>query len=1017
MRLHSVRVRRTFLAVATAAVVAVVQMPSAGADSDSVRHKPSQSGAAATSHTQGHGKPDKDLPGTFRAPAAKSKSAAAKGKARVTWSRYGTPTTVVPEGNGKALATGLPTKSEQTAREYLKQNADLFGISADQVDSLKLVSNSPIGKGAAVLLAQEVDGKRFGRDGQISVGVVDGTVVSVTGALAPVTGKPKPATLSAQDAIKAALADVTLSAGKLTASDDANGWKKFDASGLDGEQLVREVVVADTDGTVHSAYQVQVGTAGEAPLLYDSIVDARTGEVLSRRSLVEDEVAADHDGNPQWKAFPFSPPMDGSSKDTRQTVCWVAGPGCDQVLSDSAPGTPHHAWDIASGEGGGTYGSYYKLGTTLGDNAFTSDGLNSTGRNWLGITPDVRPDRVYDYTFTDAWHASGCDPKVLTNPAQPDRDAAMGNLFVQHNIMHDFSYQLGFTEKTWNMQSDNYNLGGKGGDPEMGVARSGGNNPATRNNANQSTGADGGVALTNMYLWQPQAGTFYGRCADGDFDNSVIGHEYTHAITNRMLGGGTSGISGTHGGSMGESWGDLVSTERLIETGAVPDGVDPWVVGPYVTDNNERGIRNFAIDNNPLNYSNFGFDMAGPEVHSDGEIWNAVNYEVRQALVGKFPEPSKKVLASCAAGKTSVDVCGGGRRWIQLMFDSYLLMGTGKVTMVDARDAMLAADKIRYHGDDLDVLWAAFAKRGLGTEATALSTSDTRPHADFATPADVNSAVTFKVVNSGDDIPNAKILIGEFSTRTTPIAGTTADLSPKANFTKGHYKAIAVAPGYGETPFEFDVTDGTKQNVKVKMQPNLASAAAGASITGGDGVNLAALIDDDEGTNWAYLGESTKSTVSGRAVQIHLAGDTASKIRRVQVSALNRPTASKDPGGDTAAQSRFSALRQFEISACTRTATVDCSQAKQFHVVYLSPKDAFQAAKPRPVAPNLTMRSFDIPVTTATDLRFESITNQCVGNPAYAGEQDNDPTTITDCATGSPAAFTVRASEFQVFEK
>lgn len=154
----------------------------------------------------------------------------------MTWSRYGTPTTVVPEGNGKALATGLPTKSEQTAREYLKQNADLFGISADQVDSLKLVSNSPIGKGAAVLLAQEVDGKRFGRDGQISVGVVDGTVVSVTGALAPVTGKPKPATLSAQDAIKAALADVTLSAGKLTASDDANGWKKFDASGLDGEQ-------------------------------------------------------------------------------------------------------------------------------------------------------------------------------------------------------------------------------------------------------------------------------------------------------------------------------------------------------------------------------------------------------------------------------------------------------------------------------------------------------------------------------------------------------------------------------------------------------------------------------------------------------------------------------------------------------------------------------------------------------------------------------------------------------------
>lgn len=368
-------------------------------------------------------------------------------------------------------------------------------------------------------------------------------------------------------------------------------------------------------------------------------------------------------------------------------------------------------------------------------------------------------------------------------------------------------------------------------------------------------------------------------------------------------------------------------------------------------------------------------------------------------------------------GKTAVDKCGGGRRWIQLMFDSYLLMGTGKVTMVDARDAMLAADKIRHHGDDLDVMWGAFSKRGLGTDATALSTSDTRPHADFATPADVNGNITFKIVDSGDEIPNARVYIGQFSARTTPIAGTTADLSNKAAFAKGHYDAIAVAPGYGQMPFDFEVTDGSKQTVKVKMQPNLASAAAGAAITGGDGMNLSALIDDDEGTNWAFVGEQTKTSVSGKGVFVHLAGDSASKIRRVQVSALNRPTNAKDPGGDTGSQSRFSALRQFEVSACTRTATVDCSQAKQFHVVYLSPKDAFQTAKPRPLAPNLTMRSFDIPVTTATDLRFEAITNQCVGNPAYAGKQDNDPNNVTDCATGSPSAFNVRASEFQVFGK
>ncbi|MEU3349627.1 M36 family metallopeptidase [Streptomyces sp. NPDC006700] len=1012
---RSTRARRTVLALATACIVAVIQTPTAGADPGPARNSSSGSGSGMTG-AHHHGKPDKDLPGADRAPSSKARGAAAKAAARVSWSRYGTPTTVVPEGDGTALAKGLPTRPEQTARAYLKANADLFGIPAAQVDDLKLVSSTPIGKGAAVLLAQEVDGKPFARDGQISVGVVDGTVVSVTGALAPVTGTPQSATLSEQDAIKAALADVALAPGKLSAADSTDKWRKFEASGLSGPQLVRPVVIADPDGTVRSAYQVQAGAAGEEPELYDSVVDARTGEVLARRSLVEDGVADGHDGNPQWKVFPFSPPLNDSSADTRETWCWTAAPGCDRVMSDSAPGTPHHAWDIASGEGGGTYGGSYKLGTTLGANAFASDGLTATGRNWLGITPDVRADRAYDYSYTDAWHATGCDPKVLTDPAKPDRDAAIGNLFAQHNVMHDFSYHLGFTEKTWNMQHDNYDLGGKGGDPEMGVARSGGSNPATRNNANQSTGADGGVALTNMYLWQPQAGAFYGRCADGDFDASVIGHEYTHAITNRMIGGGTSGISGTHGGSMGESWSDLVATERLIETGAVPDGVDPWVVGPYVTNNNERGIRNFAIDKSPLNYSNFGYDMGGPEVHSDGEIWNAVQYEVRQALVGKYGEPAKKVLASCAAGKTSVDDCGGGRRWVQLMFDSYLLMGTGKITMIDARDAMLAADKIRHHGADLDVMWGAFAKRGMGIDATATSTSDTRPHADFATPTGVNGNITFKVVNTGDEIPNARIYIGKFSARTTPIAGTTTDLDKKALFTKGHYDAIAVAPGYGLTRFDFQVDDASKQTVKVKMQPNLASAAAGATATG-DGFNAARLIDDDEGTNWAYVGDKTGTSVTGKGVNVHLAVDGPTKVRRIQVSAINRPTDSKDPGGDTGSQSRFSALRQFEVSACTRTATVDCSQPKQFHVVYLSPADAFDAPKPRPAAPDLVMRSFDIPATSATDLRIETITNQCVGNPAYAGKQDNDPNNVTDCATGSPAAFNVRAAEFQVFEK
>jgi extracellular elastinolytic metalloproteinase len=96
---------------------------------------------------------------------------------------------------------------------------------------------------------------------------------------------------------------------------------------------------------------------------------------------------------------------------------------------------------------------------------------------------------------------------------------------------------------------------------------------------------------------------------------------------------------------------------------------------------------------------------------------------------------------------------------------------------------------------------------------------------------------------------------------------------------------------------------------------------------------------------------------------------------------------------------------------------VDCSQDSQFTLIYTSPADAFPAIAPRPRAPELIMRSFDVPQTKATHLRFRVVSSQCTGNPAYAGEQDNDPTANTDCATAAPdtASQTVRAAEFEAF--
>jgi hypothetical protein len=176
----------------------------------------------------------------------------------------------------------------------------------------------------------------------------------------------------------------------------------------------------------------------------------------------------------------------------------------------------------------------------------------------------------------------------------------------------------------------------------------------------------------------------------------------------------------------------------------------------------------------------------------------------------------------------------------------------------------------------------------------------------------------------------------------------------------------------------------------------------------GDGINLARLVDDDEATNWASLG----SPIAGKQVTVNLAGD-AHRVGRVQVSAMLRPPITGDP--DPGTQGRVSALRQFRVLACAATPANDCADAADFSLVYTSPADAFPSVAPRPRAPELIIRGFDIPDTRATHLRLEVVTNQCTGAPEYAGEQDADPRANTDCSTASAQARNVRVAEFQAF--
>ncbi|HEX6875548.1 MAG TPA: M36 family metallopeptidase, partial [Nocardioidaceae bacterium] len=665
--------------------------------------------------------------------------------------------------------------------------------------------------------------------------------------------------------------------------------------------------------------------------------------------------------------------------------------------------------------------------TTAGNNARTREAWASPLTPG-GAQAPVSPQRRYTAKFTDAWQNSKCDPANLV-PGGNDIDASVTNLFVAHNRMHDFSYFLGFTEENYNMQVRN--LGGNAdatreNDPELGDVQAGavtGGSPSYlgRDNANQISLQDGIPGITNQYLFQPIAGAFYSPCADGSLDMSVVGHEYTHAISNRMIGGPDEGITSDQGGAMGESWGDLVGSEYLISHG-YSTGANPWVVGPYATGNKVVGIRDYAINRNPLQYGDIGFDSTGPEVHADGEIWNAVQYDVRNALVrrydARFPSGNERLQLRCADGSSTRSPlparrCPGNRRWVQLMFDGFLLQ-QGATSMLDARDAMLAADKMRFDGANQRTLWTAFARNGMGVDARTPNADSDRPRPGYRAPGVRTGTVTFKAL-AGDRPVRGRFFVGHYEARVTPVADTLKGngLDSTVRFVPGTYELVFQGKGAGLERSHFTVKPGQRQTKVLRVSRNLASKYAGGKVVGSSAgsVNAASLIDDTEGTNWAGVNESENVDAKGRHpyVVVDLAGGRH-VVSRVNVSAMLRPAGAD--GSDPDSGSRFTALRRFAIDVCTRDCT---AKDARWTRIYTSRPNAFPAVRPRPVAPNLTLRRFDVPDTRATHVRFVALENQCTGFSGYAGEQDNDPTNDTDCKTGSDRGLSVRAAELEVF--
>ncbi len=249
-----------------------------------------------------------------------------------------------------------------------------------------------------------------------------------------------------------------------------------------------------------------------------------------------------------------------------------------------------------------------------------------------------------------------------------------------------------------------------------------------------------GVALATATGVQASATAGVNR--DSDFDAGVIAHEYGHGISNRLVGGPSNSSCLGNAEQMGEGWSDYVGlmlTMRAGDTGLQRRGVGTYL---QFEANDGDGIRpapystNFAVNDYTYQDVISNTNGSGPRAlttpHGVGFAWATMMWDVTWSLIDTYGfSPNIYDATGTAGNQIAMNLYATG-----------LKLTACSPGFVSGRDGILAADALRYpdaanpgRGLHYGIIWRAFARRGLGQNASQGSTSSaTDGTADYTVP-------------------------------------------------------------------------------------------------------------------------------------------------------------------------------------------------------------------------------------------------------------------------------------------
>lgn len=614
------------------------------------------------------------------------------------------------------LAKAAHAEPEHAAREQLAALLRRAKRSVGGVETLTDVRVDRMMGGAALVRMQpRLDGVPIFHEEVALVMDAERRLVAMRGPLPreqPDAAKSlSPFELDAVDAIAAALAphgfaiETAERAKRVAVHGEYSHYRVDEPAAMsgvvaDGEQRAKRVYFRTMAGLQPAWYVETAVSDGHGHAMHAHVVSAVDGTLLFRTALTAHAPAAFSYrvyAEPDALGLPYPNPFGRALT-----------PDPDGLpTADVAPFAPMQLLTRASG-------AFSRAATDpwLPENATVTSGNNANAYadlaapNGLGagdLQPSVTAPRTFDYPF---------EPTLAPLANANQSHAATVNAFYIVNWLHDWFYDHGFAEVDGNGQLDNFGRGGLGNDAIRVEAQD-----AAAATANMATPADGGAPRMQLgYSIGPPGHT---RAMAG----VTIAHEWGHYLSNRLIGDG-SGLFTEHAGGQGEGWSDFVALlmqvkeeDRLKPANASFSGAygraytsansyyGAWRY-PYSTDlaKNPFSLRHI-VDGTPMPAippPAYGADGAdNTQVHAQGSVWATALWDCYASLLNDtqrltFAEAQRRMKSYLVASLKLTPVAP---------------------TMVESRDAMLAAVLATGEQRDYELFVAAFAKRGLGAGA------------------------------------------------------------------------------------------------------------------------------------------------------------------------------------------------------------------------------------------------------------------------------------------------------------